>query len=128
MEDAMKIYNKKNSKNTGSLEILTSYMLISPQSSSTKNISIQISEVPIGSEQPIHAHDPEQCYYIIKGNGLMIIEDETGEVNSGDAIFIPSNKKHGIKNIGSNVSEYLTANSPVFTKKYEDSLWPTAPG
>jgi mannose-6-phosphate isomerase-like protein (cupin superfamily) len=127
MEDAMKIYNKKNSKNTGSLEILTSHMLISPQSSLTKNISIQISEVPIGSEQPIHAHEPEQCYYIIKGKGLMILGDETEEVNSGDAIFIPSNNKHGIKNIGSNVLEYLTANSPVFSKEYEDSLWPTAP-
>ena len=75
----MEIFNKKNSRNTGKLEILTSYMLISPQNSSTKNLSIQISEVPIGSEQPIHAHEPEQCYYIIKGKGLMIIENETKE-------------------------------------------------
>ena len=97
--DIEDVFNKKNSRNTGKLEILTSYMLISPQNSSTKNLSIQISEVPIGSEQPIHAHEPEQCYYIIKGKGLMIIENETREVTSGDAIYIPSNKKHGIKNI-----------------------------
>jgi mannose-6-phosphate isomerase-like protein (cupin superfamily) len=80
-----------------------------------------------GSGQPIHAHDPEQCYYIIKGTGLMIIEDETREVTSGDAIYIPSNRKHGIKNIGDMTLEYLTANSPVFTKDYEDSLWPSDP-
>jgi mannose-6-phosphate isomerase-like protein (cupin superfamily) len=123
----MEVFNKKNSKNTGDLEILTSFMLISPQSSSVKHISMQISEVPIGSEQPIHSHEPEQSYYIIKGKGLMIIEEETKEVTSGDAVFIPSNKRHGIKNIGPEVLEYLTANSPVFTKEYEDSLWPSDP-
>jgi mannose-6-phosphate isomerase-like protein (cupin superfamily) len=123
----MEIWNKGNTHNTGTLEILTSHMLISPQNSSTKNLSIQISTIPIGSEQPVHAHDPEQCYYIIKGTGLMIIEDESREVTSGDAIYISPNKKHGIKNIGDAALEYLTANSPAFTKEYEDSLWSSDP-
>jgi quercetin dioxygenase-like cupin family protein len=123
----MEIFNKSNSRNTGKLEILTSHMLISLQDSTTKNLSVQISTIPKGSEQPIHAHDPGQCYYIIKGTGLMIIEDETREVTSGDAIYIPSNKNHGIKNIGDEVLEYLTANSPVFTKEYEERLWPSDP-
>ncbi len=123
----MEIFNKGNSRNTGKLEILTSHMLIGPQNSSTKNLSIQISTIPKGSAQPVHAHDPEQCYYIINGTGLMIIEDETREVTSGDAIYIPSNKKHGIKNMGDMALEYLTANSPVFTKDYEESLWPSDP-
>ena len=57
----------------------------------------------------------------------MIIEDETREVTSGDAIYIPSNKKHGIKNIGDMALEYLTANAPVFTKDYEDFFWQSAP-
>jgi mannose-6-phosphate isomerase-like protein (cupin superfamily) len=121
----MEIFNKNNSRNTGQLEILTSYMLISPQRSSSRNLSIQISEVPVGSEQPVHAHEPEQCYYVIRGKGLMIIEDESREVTSGDAIYIPSNKSHGIKNTGNEVLEYLTANSPCFTKDYEDRLWPS---
>jgi quercetin dioxygenase-like cupin family protein len=126
-EENMDIFNKSNSRNTGKSEILTSHILISPQTSSTKKLSIQISTIPKGSEQPIHSHDPEQCYYIIKGTGLMIIDDETREVTAGDAIYIPSNKKHGIKNIGDIALEYLTANSPVFTKDYEDSLWPSDP-
>jgi mannose-6-phosphate isomerase-like protein (cupin superfamily) len=57
----------------------------------------------------------------------MIIEDESREVTSGDAIYIPSNRKHGIKNIGDMGLEYLTTNSPVFTKDYEDFLWPSDP-
>ena len=123
----MEIFNRSNSKNTGHLPILSSWMLISPQNSSARSISIQISEIPIGSEQPLHNHDPEQCYYIIKGNGLMIIEDETREVSAGDAVYISSNKKHGIKNLGDGVLEYLTANSPAFDEHYENTLWPTKP-
>ncbi len=127
-EAQMKIFNKGNAKNTGPLPILTSWMLISPQNSSAQNISVQISEIPVRSGQPLHHHDPEQCYYIIKGKGLMIIEDETKEVSAGDAVYIPSSKKHGIKNIGNEVLAYLTANSPVFTREYENTLWPEDPG
>jgi mannose-6-phosphate isomerase-like protein (cupin superfamily) len=123
----MEIFNKSNSRNTGTLEILTSHILISPQNSSSKNLSIQISTIPIGSEQPIHAHEPEQCYYIVKGTGLMIIEGEAKEVKSGDAIYIAPNKKHGIRNLGGMDLEYLTANTPAFTKEYEKSFWPSDP-
>jgi quercetin dioxygenase-like cupin family protein len=121
----MDIFNRGNSKNTGQLQSLHSWMLISPQNSSTQAISMQISEIPVGSEQPLHNHDPEQCYYIIKGKGLMIIEEETNEVSAGDAVYIPSNKKHGIKNLGEDFLEYLTANSPVFSEQYENALWPS---
>ncbi|MFC1862840.1 cupin domain-containing protein [Thermodesulfobacteriota bacterium] len=123
----MEVFNRNNSKNTGELSILNSWMLISPNNTSTKNLSIQISEIPVRSEQPIHNHEPEQCYYIIKGKGLMIIEEESREVNVGDAVYIPSNLKHGIKNIGDDVLEYLTANAPVFSDQYEVRFWPSTP-
>jgi mannose-6-phosphate isomerase-like protein (cupin superfamily) len=123
----MEVFNRGNSRNTGQLATLTSWMLISPQNSSTRSISIQISEIPVASEQPVHSHGPEQCYYIIKGKGLMVIERETREVAEGDAIYIPSNRKHGIRNTGGVVLEYLTANSPAFDKKHEDRLWPADP-
>jgi mannose-6-phosphate isomerase-like protein (cupin superfamily) len=123
----MKVFNRHNSNNTGNLKILSSWMLISPHNTPSQNISLQISEIPIGSEQPIHNHEPEQCYYIIKGKGFMLIEDESREVKAGDAIFIPSNFKHGIKNLGNEILEYITANAPVFSKEYETALWPAAP-
>ena len=123
----MEVFNRNNSNNTGQLPILTSWMLISPENSSTQNLSIQISEIPAGSEQPIHKHEPEQCYYIINGKGLMIIEEESREVCAGDAVYIPPNSNHRIKNIGDDVLEYLTANAPAFSGQYESSLWPSAP-
>lgn len=123
----MKVFNRENSNNTGDLKILSSWMLLSPQNTASQNLSLQVSEIPIGSEQPIHNHEPEQCYYIIKGNGLMFIENESRKVKAGDAIFIPSNSKHGIKNLGNDILEYITANAPVFSKEYEAALWPAAP-
>ncbi len=57
----------------------------------------------------------------------MTIEDESEKISTGDAVHIPANLKHGIKNIGNELLQYLTANSPLFAKEYEDKLWPQAP-
>ena len=57
----------------------------------------------------------------------MLIEEESKEVSAGDAVYIHSNLKHGIMNIGTDVLEYLTANAPVFSEQYESNLWPSAP-
>ncbi len=124
----MEIFNKYNSRNTGGLPILTSWMLISPRNSAARGISVQVSEIPAGSEQPLHHHEPEQCYYIIRGTGLMVIEGEREEVSAGTAVYVPSDKLHGIKNIGNDVLEYLTTNSPPFSEQYENTLWPENPG
>ena len=123
----MKIFNRGNARNTGNLPMLSSWMLIGARNSPARAISVQISEIPVGSEQPVHNHAPEQCYYIIRGKGLMVIEEESAEVFAGDAIHIPSNRKHGIKNLGDDVLEYLTVNSPMFEEQYENDLWPAPP-
>jgi mannose-6-phosphate isomerase-like protein (cupin superfamily) len=123
----MEIFNKSNTKNTGALPIQSSWMLIGSQNTRARAISMQISEIPAGSEQPVHSHLPERCYYIIKGRGLMIMEDEAREVSAGDAVYVPSNKKHGMKNLVRGVLEYLTANSPPLGHEYENKLWPGDP-
>jgi mannose-6-phosphate isomerase-like protein (cupin superfamily) len=123
----MEIFNRSNSRSTGELPLLTSWMLLGSRNSSARSISLQVSEIPVGSEQPVHHHEPEQCYYLIKGRGLMIIEAETKEVTAGDAVHIPSNEKHGIRTLGDEPLEYLTASSPAFSRQYEDRLWPAEP-
>jgi mannose-6-phosphate isomerase-like protein (cupin superfamily) len=123
-EAEMEIFNKDNTRNTGSLEILKSYMLIGSRNVKDAGISIQISYIPVNSGQPIHSHEPEQCYYIISGNGLMSIDNDEEYVNAGDAVHIPSGKKHGIRNVGTDALQYLTANSPAFSEEYESRLWP----
>ena len=53
----------------------------------------------------------------------MIIDEEEKSVREGEAIFIPSNATHGIKNIGSETLVYLTANRPFGLEK-ERTIWP----
>ncbi|MGE5404571.1 MAG: cupin domain-containing protein [Candidatus Saccharibacteria bacterium] len=119
--------SSKNTSNFGGLEnALTSWMLIGRNSGIT-NISIQYSEVEPGCEQPLHKHEPEQCYYIIDGVGLMTINEETHQVSAGEAIYIPGNALHGIRNAGNSILKYLTANTPSFDLEYENLLWPNRP-
>lgn len=122
----MFVINYKNGF-SGGCEGLTSYMLISENNTGVKNISIQYSEVEVGKEQPLHKHEPEQCYFIIEGTGLMIIETEECQVAQGDAIYIPANAIHGIRNVGNKIMKYLTANTPAFDLDYESKLWPQKP-
>lgn len=101
---------------------LKTALLIGEANSGSKEISIQISHVEIGGEQSIHAHSQCQCYYIIAGNGKMIIEKETQDVKIGDAVFIPGNSKHGIQNSGDKTLTYLTANQAFGINK-ENEIW-----
>jgi mannose-6-phosphate isomerase-like protein (cupin superfamily) len=123
----MEVFDRGSSWSTGDLAILRSWMLMSPRNSAAQNISMQISEIPVGSDQPLHSHGPEQCYYIIRGRGLMVIEEETREVTAGNSVYIPPNKRHGIQNTGDDVLEYLTVNSPAFSEDYENGLWSACP-
>jgi oxalate decarboxylase/phosphoglucose isomerase-like protein (cupin superfamily) len=49
------------------------------------------------------------------------------DTTAGTAVYIPSNRRHGIQNTGDEVLEYLTVNSPPFSEDYEDRLWPARP-
>ena len=99
------------------------HLLIGEMNSGSKEISIQITDVEPDGMQFLHSHEQEQCYYIISGTGLMMIDDEAQEVNEGDAVFIPSDATHGIKNIGHDKLTYLTANR-AFGKQKERNLVP----
>ncbi len=118
----MLITNDKNT-NIGKYDGFSTNLLIGESNSGSKEISIQITDVDPNSMQFLHSHEQEQCYYIISGMGLMIVDDETEEVQEGDAIFVPSNSTHGIKNIGNGILVYLTANQ-AFGKQREEKLWP----
>ena len=118
----MLITNRKNTR-LGKYDGFTTHLLIGETNSGSKNISIQVTDIEPDGMQFVHSHEQEQCYYIISGTGLMIIEGQSEEVEEGDAVFIPSNSKHGIRNIGKNRLVYLTANQ-AFGKQTEKELWP----
>jgi quercetin dioxygenase-like cupin family protein len=122
----MIVTNKDNTL-AGKYEGFRTYLLIGETNTGTKGISIQMTEVDANGEQFIHFHAPEQCYYIVEGKGLMTVGGERREVSAGDAIYVPSNAVHGIRNIGNDTLIYLTANSPSFGRITESRNWPLLP-
>ncbi len=118
----MLITNKKNTR-LGKYDGFSTNLLMGEINSSSKEISIQLTDIEPNGMQFIHSHEQEQCYYIISGSGLIFIDDKSKEVKEGDAIFIPSNSEHGIKNTGNKTLTYLTANQP-FGIQREKEIWP----
>jgi quercetin dioxygenase-like cupin family protein len=50
--------------------------------------------VDSGGFTPFHSHDWEHEVYVLQGEGKVKYEDREEKIAPGDAILIPSNKKH----------------------------------
>lgn len=97
-------------------------LLLGTTNTGSREISIQITHIEPDGEQNLHSHPEDQCYYLISGSGEMNIDNNKQKVKNGDAVFIPGNHIHGIKNIGTDELVYMTANK-AFGEKMENITW-----
>jgi mannose-6-phosphate isomerase-like protein (cupin superfamily) len=103
---------------------ITSYLLVSAGTCDTEHLTITLVEMAPGGLQRLHAHEPEQTYFILEGSGMMTVGSERRPVQAGDCVFIPSNSPHGLENTGGAILRYLSAASPSFTKEECAQFWP----
>ena len=103
---------------------ITSYLLVSERTCGAKNLAVTLVEMAPGGVQRVHAHEPEQMYYILEGSGAMTVDGEARAVSAGDCVFYKSNAEHGLENTGGTVLRYLSAASPSFTAEQCAELWP----
>lgn len=120
----MKILKKETAPRYIRKTEIVSYLLASSLTSDAEYLTTSVVEIKPGGEQRIHSHMPEQIYYILEGNGLMTVVDETTYVGSGDCIFIPSEAHHGLKNDGDTLLKYFSAAAPAFDRKQLEEFWP----
>ncbi len=74
---------------------------------------LSISHVIVSSETKEHMHRKmEEVYYVERGEGEVIIDNEVVEVRGGDLIAIPKNTWHRIKPYGT--MEILVITHPKF--------------
>ena len=82
--------------------------LIDRTTSTIQNCSLAEEILPPGAAVGRHYHLAiEEIYYILSGSGEMTVGDETSPVSGGDAVFIPKNNIHTLKNTGNESMKLL---------------------
>ena len=74
----------------------------------SEGVSVGYGKIPIGEYLPLHTHAPQEIYFVTKGTGILTMDgDKTQNLGSGDTVYIPGKKLHGITNTGNVDFEYL---------------------
>jgi quercetin dioxygenase-like cupin family protein len=63
-----------------------------------KNFAMRLFEMEPGGYSPLHSHSWEHEVFILEGEGLVVGGNEEKMFKAGDAIFLPPNEKHQLKN------------------------------
>ncbi|MFW9843566.1 MAG: cupin domain-containing protein [Candidatus Thorarchaeota archaeon] len=75
---------------------------------------------PKENSLPHRFFEASEVYYILKGKGVMHINNETAEVSSGDTIYIPPQAVQWIENISSESLEFLCIVDPAWKPDAEE--------
>jgi mannose-6-phosphate isomerase-like protein (cupin superfamily) len=69
-----------------------------------------------------HRLKTSEVYYILEGEGIMYIDDESAEVHPGHAVYVPPNSTQYIKNTGSSDLRFLCIVDPAWRQEDEEVL------
>lgn len=105
---------------------LVSHVLHSQRDADDTDLTITWVDVEPGARQKIHAHDPEQVYVVVAGEGRMTVGDDERAVEAGDLVHIPANTDHGIENTGEETLEYVLAATPAFPDEEVEAFYDAA--
>lgn len=75
---------------------------------------------PKKSSLPHKLKNSVEFYYILEGRGLMHINDEFAEVHPGQVVYIPSDSKQWIENIGNSDLKFLCIVQPPWRQEDEE--------
>jgi mannose-6-phosphate isomerase-like protein (cupin superfamily) len=94
--------------------------LIDRTTSQVTQCSLAEELLPPGHAVVRHLHRrTEEIYYILEGHGLMSVDDQTREVESGDAVLIPCQAVHTLRNTGETAMRLLLICGPAFSRDDE---------
>lgn len=91
-----------------------SRQLLNPDISESKRVTITEVHIEPGASQPRHMHEfSEQIWYVIKGNGkLLLANDEVKDFSVGDVVRFADKDIHGLMNDGETEFVYISVTSP----------------
>lgn len=95
--------------------------LLAHRNSCIQQQSLAEARLVAGASTTPHYHaKTEEIYYILQGQGVMHIGEESSQVGPGDAIAIPPGQVHHIENLGSAVLTFLCCCAPPY--EHEDTV------
>ncbi|MCG8417545.1 MAG: cupin domain-containing protein [Proteobacteria bacterium] len=73
--------------------------LFSGDRTPTDRLTIGIAEIAPGAEAALslHHHAPPEAYYVLSGEGVVMLDGEAHAVRPGSAVFIPGGTLHGAR-------------------------------
>jgi mannose-6-phosphate isomerase-like protein (cupin superfamily) len=87
--------------------------LIDRTTSTIEGCSLAEEVLPVGAVIGRHHHLlTEEIYYVLNGDGLMSVGEDSREVSGGDAVFIPRGKSHTLTNTGTEPMTILLVCGP----------------
>jgi mannose-6-phosphate isomerase-like protein (cupin superfamily) len=84
--------------------------------------SLAHAKVKPGKTTKPHRLKNSEVYYILAGNGLMHIDEQSFEVSADCAIYIPPRSMQYIENTGSSDLKFLCIVDPAWRKEDEEVL------
>ncbi len=88
-------------KNRESEILRDTYYLIDPEKSPSENLTMGHTIIYPTGKTTGHAHDDmEELYYILSGQGKMVVGDDEFPIKAGDAFYVPFGEFHVTHNTG----------------------------
>ncbi|WP_163510510.1 cupin domain-containing protein [Fodinicola acaciae] len=75
-----------------------------------------VGEVPAGEPAPVHYHLYDEVIYVLRGNGILHVDDEHNPLSPGTCVHLPARTLHQVENTGDTpiveVAVFVPAGSP----------------
>jgi len=91
------------------------YVLLSPIRTQNESMIMGYAMTPVGENVKKHRHpESEECFFVISGEGEVILENDVCiNFKQNDAVRIPKNVEHMIKNTGEKELKVVFAAAPL---------------
>jgi mannose-6-phosphate isomerase-like protein (cupin superfamily) len=81
-------------------------VLLSAGLTPTRALTTGMAYLPPGGWLGRHRHAPPEVYYVIEGEGTMVLDGVEHPVTAGSSVFVPGDVEHGIHNTGGSLLRF----------------------
>jgi len=87
--------------------------LVGPDNAGSKLLDFRISRYAPMAYVQEHTHKvQEQIYYVLEGEGVLTLDDESHLMRPNDYVYVPPGVRHSFTNTGTNGLVFLVVTTP----------------